>query len=185
MSDGAGAAGVTLAELLLAREIEQFLLAEAELLDERRYAEWLELLAEDVHYWMPMRRNVKFGDWERENTRAGEEIAWFDEDKQTLSQRVGQILTGVHWAEEPISRVCHVITGVQLLEVTPDYERPAAVVVKCRFLVYRNRQETETDLFVGKREDRLRKIDGRWRVAERKIFLDQNVLLAKNLTVFF
>jgi 3-phenylpropionate/cinnamic acid dioxygenase small subunit len=185
MRDTRGAAGVTLAELLLAREVEQFLLREAELLDERRFDEWLELLAEDVQYWMPMRRNVKFGDWERENTRAGEEIAWFDEDKRTLSQRVAQLLTGVHWAEEPISRVCHMVSGVQLLEVTPNYEQPQEVVVKCRFLVYRNRQETETDLFVGKREDRLRRMDDGWRIAERKIFLDQNVLLAKNLTVFF
>jgi len=77
------------------------------------------------------------------------------------------------------------VSGVQLLEVTPDYEQPQEVVVKCRFLVYRNRQETETDLFVGKREDRLRRTDDGWRIAERKIFLDQNVLLAKNLTVFF
>ncbi len=30
---------------------------------------------------------------------------WFDEGKETLTQRVRQILTGVHWAEEPLSRV--------------------------------------------------------------------------------
>jgi len=62
---------------------------------------------------------------------------------------------------------------------------PAEVTVRSRFLVYRNRVETETGFFVGKREDILRKVDGRWRIARRKILLDQNVLLAKNLTVFF
>ena len=59
------------------------------------------------------------------------------------------------------------------------------VVVKSRFLVYRNRVETETDFLVGKREDVLRRVDGGWKIARRKIVLDQNVLLAKNLTVFF
>ena len=31
----------------------------------------------------------------------------------------------------------------------------------------------------------LRREDGRWRIARRKIVLDQSVLLAKNLTFFF
>jgi 3-phenylpropionate/cinnamic acid dioxygenase small subunit len=59
------------------------------------------------------------------------------------------------------------------------------VEARCRFLVYRNRTEAETDLFVGKREDRLRREGRDFRIAARKIFLDQNVLLAKNLTIFF
>ncbi|MBI1733765.1 MAG: hypothetical protein HYR51_01200 [Candidatus Rokubacteria bacterium] len=58
------------------------------------------------------------------------------------------------------------------------------MTVKCRFLVYRNRVETETDLLVGKREDVLRRAEGRWRIARRMIVLDQSVLLAKNLTFF-
>ncbi|HEX9522922.1 MAG TPA: aromatic-ring-hydroxylating dioxygenase subunit beta, partial [Reyranella sp.] len=45
--------------LLLGQEIADFLYREAELLDERRYREWLDLLADDIRYWMPMRRNVK------------------------------------------------------------------------------------------------------------------------------
>ena len=43
-------------------DIENFLYAEAELLDERRFTEWLDLLAEDLTYFMPIQRNVKFGD---------------------------------------------------------------------------------------------------------------------------
>ena len=46
-------------KLLLAREIAEFLYREAELLDERRYDAWLALLADDIRYWMPLRRNVK------------------------------------------------------------------------------------------------------------------------------
>jgi len=174
-----------IARLLLKQQIEDFLYHEAELLDERRYEDWLALLADDVRYWMPMRRNVKFGELEREFTRAGQDINWFDEGKDTLTRRVQQILTGVHWAEEPLSRLCHMVSNVQLLHVQPSVVAPAEVTVKCRFLIYRNRVETETDLLVGKREDVLRQVDGQWKIRQRKIVLDQNVLLAKNLTFFF
>src|SRR2546428_12790269 len=36
-------------------ELEAFVLREARLLDERRYAAWLELFAEDGVYWSPTR----------------------------------------------------------------------------------------------------------------------------------
>src|SRR5215472_11163317 len=145
-----------LVRLLLKEEIEEFLYREADLLDERRYEDWLALLAEDVRYWMPMRRNVKFGEAEREFTRAGQDINWFDEGKETLTRRVRQILTGMHWAEEPVSRISHMVSNVRLLEVNPSLSGPKEVTVRCRFLIYRNRVETETDFLVGKREDLLR-----------------------------
>jgi 3-phenylpropionate/cinnamic acid dioxygenase small subunit len=170
----------------LKQQIEDFLYGEADLLDQRRFMEWLDLLAEDLVYFMPMRRNVKFGEHEAsENTRFGEDISWFEEDKWTLTKRVEQIMTGVHWAEEPLSRVCHMVTNVQLLEARPSIEAPEEVTVRSRFLVYQNRVEYETYFFVGKRTDVLRAVGGEWKLARREILLDQNVLLAKNLTVFF
>ena len=63
------------------------------------------------------------------------------------------------------------------------------VVVRSRFLVYQNRGETENYTMIGKRIDTLRRVDTAhgpdWRIARREIILDQNVLLAKNLTAFF
>ena len=68
---------------------------------------------------------------------------------------------------------------------TPSIVEPEEVAVRCRFLIYRNRVETETDILVGKREDLLRRAGDGWQIARRKIVLDQNVLLTKNLTFFF
>jgi 3-phenylpropionate/cinnamic acid dioxygenase small subunit len=176
----------TLAYYELKDEIEDFLYREAELLDDRRFTEWLDLLAEDLVYFMPLRRNVPFGEHAaRENTRFGHDISWFDEDKWTLSKRVEQIMTGIHWAEEPLSRVCHLVTNIRLAEVTPTPEAAETVVVNCRFLVYVNRLETETNIHVGKRTDTLRRDGLTWKLVRREIVLDQNVLLSKNLTVFF
>jgi 3-phenylpropionate/cinnamic acid dioxygenase small subunit len=77
------------------------------------------------------------------------------------------------------------VSNVQLMGARPDGPAPAEIAVKSRFLIYRNRVETETDILVGKREDLLRRVDGTWRIARRKIILDQSVLLVKNLTFFF
>src|SRR6516164_4325419 len=174
-----------LARALLKQEIEDFLYREADLLDERLYDEWLGLLTDDVRYWMPILRIVKVDDLEREFTREGHDISWFDEGKDTLTRRVRQIQTGIHWAEEPVSRISHLISNVQLVEINPPAAEPAEVSVRCRFLVYRNRVETETDILVGKREDLLRRVGADWQIARRRILLDQNVLLSKNLTFFF
>src|SRR5262249_38642649 len=127
-----------LARALLKQEIEDFLYREADLLDERRYDEWLALLAEDVRYWMPMRRNVKVDDLEGDFPREGRAISWCDEGKDTLTRRVRQIQTGIHWAEEPVSRISHLASNIRLIEVNPTPADPAEVLVRCRFLVYRN-----------------------------------------------
>ncbi len=170
-----------IARLLLQREVEAWLYREAELLDERRFSAWLDLLSEDVRYWMPLRRNVRAGEQAaRESTREQHDVAWFDEGKETLRKRVQQIETGIHWAEEPLSRLCHLVTNVQILA-----DDGAELRVKSRFLLYRNRLQEETDILVGKREDTLRRAeDGGLLLARRAITLDQNVLLAKNLTFF-
>src|ERR1700677_254410 len=175
-----------LAYFVLKQEIEEFLYQEADLLDGRKFREWLDLLAEDLVYFMPIRRNVKFGEQdERENTRQGEGISWFDEDKWTVTKRVEQILTGVHYAEEPLSRVTHMVSNVRLLEVSPSAEDATEVVVGCRFLVYQNRVEYETNTFVGRRIDKLRRHGESWLIVRRELILEQNVLMAKNLSILF
>ncbi len=170
-----------LQRLLLQREIEEFLAMEAELLDERRYKEWTELLADDIHYHVPIRRNMKFGEQHRENSSADSEISWMDEGKRILVGRVRQIMTGIHWCEEPLSRVRHVISNVQVVVARGD-----EVAERDRFIVYRNRLQDEWDLFAGKREQVLRRDSATgWKIAKRTVILDQNVLLAKNITFFF
>ncbi|MCC8984562.1 3-phenylpropionate/cinnamic acid dioxygenase subunit beta [Bradyrhizobium acaciae] len=170
----------------LKADVEDFYYHEADLLDDRRFRDWLELLTEDISYFMPIRRNVKFGQQAaRENTKRGEGISWFDEDKWTLTKRVEQILTGVHYAEEPLSRITHMVSNVQIKQVRPDIGTARELDVASRFLVYQNRVEYETYIFVGRRNDTLRLTDAGWKIARREILLEQNILLAKNLTTFF
>lgn len=77
------------------------------------------------------------------------------------------------------------VSNVQIKAVRPDLERPVEVEVSSRFLVYQNRVEYETYTFVGKRNDTIRATDAGWKIAKREIILEQSILLAKNLTMFF
>jgi 3-phenylpropionate/cinnamic acid dioxygenase small subunit len=168
-----------LAYISLMREIEDFLYVEADLLDEREFERWLDLFTEDVRYWMPMRKNLEFRDRDKDITDEND-VAWIDDDKATLTKRVKQILTGIHWAEEPLSRVSHLVSNIRLAQQIDD----ATYLVKSHFIVHRNRLETETDFIAGRREDTLRRVDQGLKIARRKIIIDQAVLMAKNLTFF-
>jgi 3-phenylpropionate/cinnamic acid dioxygenase small subunit len=165
--------------LLLEAEIDRFFAKEAELLDERRFDEWLDLLDDGIRYWMPVARNVHFEQTEREYTTHSE-ANWFDEGKDILRKRVQQIQGGDHWAEEPRSRTTHILANIRVERVNGS-----EVTVKSRFVVYSCRLEHDVDLFVGKRVDVLRRDQGSWKVLARTIYLDQSVLLSRNLTTFF
>jgi 3-phenylpropionate/cinnamic acid dioxygenase small subunit len=166
--------------IVLKDEVERFFNVEAQLLDERRFDEWLDLLHEDVRYWMPIARNVRFDQPEQEYTRAHGEANWFDEGKDILRKRVQQIQGGDHWAEEPRSRTTHLVANVNVEQSDgPD------IGVKSRFVVCAYRLEHDVDLFIGKRVDVLRRENGKLKVWRRTIYLDQSVLLSRNLTTFF
>jgi 3-phenylpropionate/cinnamic acid dioxygenase small subunit len=173
-------------------EIERFLYREARLLDERRFEEWLALLTDDVRYWMAARTNryprhskaiaiLDASRYVEDDIVREDELGILDEDKASLVNRVARFATGMAWAEDPPSRTRHLITNV---EVSPA-ATPAEVEARSNFIVYRSRGESEQDFYVGARCDLLRRAEGDWKIAVRKITLDQNVLLAKNVSIFF
>ena len=168
-----------MADPLLRLEIEEFLYAEAELLDNRRYDEWLDLFTEDCHYWMPIRSTRVLGDEEHEFTKEWEN-SYFDDDKAIMHQRVAKVETRFSWSEEPPSRTRHLLTNIRIRPgSTPD-----ELGVVCNFIVYRTRLSSDEDKWVGERLDTLRRVNGDWQIAERKVYLDEALLKSKNLSVF-
>jgi len=165
-------------------QIEQFYYFEASIFDEWRWSDWLELVAEDIHYWMPPRRNrIRVRSFEGE-IRSGTQVAFFDDDIASLRLRVHQLEQLTHWSEAPPSRTRHLVSNVAVAEVRD--EDPEVFVVRSNFLCYRNRAENEVDLWAGARVDELRRggLHG-LEIAKRTILIDQNVILSKNLSVLF
>ncbi|HLY44097.1 MAG TPA: 3-phenylpropionate/cinnamic acid dioxygenase subunit beta [Stellaceae bacterium] len=174
------------------REVEQFLYREARLLDERQFHQWLTLFTDDVRYFMAGRSNrypkhskaISILDPERyveDDTGREDELAILDEDKTTLSARVARLDTGMAWAEDPPSRTRHFVANIEIEPGASDAE----IKVYSNFIVYRSRAESEEDFYVGARQDVLRREGDSWKIARRRLVLDQNVMSAKNVSVFF
>ncbi|MCL8013793.1 3-phenylpropionate/cinnamic acid dioxygenase subunit beta [Streptomyces sp. AS02] len=167
-------------DIRLHHEVQRLYATEARLLDQHRYADWLELFAEDLHYWAPVRTNRLRRQQALADGAAGE-VAIFDESKASLAWRIRRFDSGMAWAEDPPSRTRHLISNVLVWPA----EEPGEYVAESSFLCYRNRLEREVDLYAGGRTDVLRRAeDGSLLIARRTILLDQNVLLAKNISTF-
>lgn len=164
--------------LLLESEVAAFLYREARLLDAGAYDAWLELLTEDIHYWMPVVENRLVSD------PAGafdqHRMAFFDDRLRDLKRRVVRFNAPSAWPEDPRTRHLHVVTNIEL-EHTGD---PDEWLVHSAVVNYRNSRETDEAALYARREDLLRRVDGELRLARRTVVLRQNLLLAKNINTF-
>ena len=106
-------------------EIQQFYFDEAELLDDGRYADWLELLADDLDYWMPTRTN-RLRRQQALSIAARGEAAFYDETKESLAWRIRRFDSGMAWAEDPPSRTRHLVTNVVARHADPQSARASA-----------------------------------------------------------
>jgi 3-phenylpropionate/cinnamic acid dioxygenase small subunit len=168
-----------LSKMMLQFEIEQFYYAEAALLDDRRFDDWLALFADDAHYWMPIRRTVTSNELDREFTAPGA-MAFFDDDRMMLAARVKKLATGYSWSEDPPSRTRHLITNVRVVR-NGDGE----LAVNTNFHLYRTRLNSEEANWIGSRKDVLRRTPQGLKIVTRHILLEQTVLLSRNLSSFF
>lgn len=159
------------------QETHEFLVREAELLDERRYREWLELLEPDIVYRMPVR--VTSADAVERTVL--DDMAHFDEDLYSLRKRIERFETAHAWAEDPPSRTRHFVTNVR----TYATESESEMVVKSYVLMFRSRGDIrDADLVSAERTDTLRRVDGTLRLAKREVLVDESVLRTQNLAVF-
>src|SRR6201997_1948775 len=127
-------------------EVEQFYYEEAELLDDGRFTDWLELLADDLDYWMPTRTN-RLRRQQALAVAARGEAALYEETKESLSWRIRRFDSGMAWAEDPPSRTRHLVTNVVVHHIDSAQGSDADLAVRLAFLVYRNRLEREENVF--------------------------------------
>jgi len=159
--------------------VEQFLYDEAALLDARKYREWFAVVAEDIHYWMPIRRTVTRSDLEFEFTKPGA-MAYFDDDYELLEMRVKKLEAKSAWSEDPPSRSRHFVSNVRILDIEGD-----EITIDACFHVYRTRLNTDVDSWVGRRTDVLRRSGTSFKLLKRHLFLDQTVIASKNMSTIF
>ena len=167
-------------------ELLSWYATESMLLDERRFDEWLALLADDVRYLVPTRRNrmpdamADFGTWSVDAELGTDaDLPFVDDDLAALRSRVDRLRTGTAWAEWPPSRTTRII-GLPLVTGRPAEDE---VDVRCPFVLHKERVESESSVVSGFRRDRLRRNAGSWSLAERHVVLNSVILPSHNLSV--
>jgi 3-phenylpropionate/cinnamic acid dioxygenase small subunit len=164
----------------LQHRVEQFLYAEAQLLDDHQFTQWIKLFTDQAHYWMPT-RNTRTNRERASEIAARGEGAHIDDDMVRLRGRVRRSTSGLAWSEEPPSRTRRLLSNVRI------QQRDTGLLdVRLNFWVYRSRLERHQDWFVGERFDVLVPDEGPYGylIADRKIVLEQATLLAPNISVF-
>ena len=155
-----------------------FLFREAELLDDRRFSEWLETcLSEDLEYLVPIRTT-------RESTSGTPEFSttsFHQKDSYAnMKVRVARLMTEHAWAEDPPSRTRRLVTNVRVRNLSGD-----EVEVRSNLMLYRSQgASTGHDLIVGERRDVLRMEVSGLRLRRRVVLLDHTTLGTANLGVF-
>lgn len=158
-------------------QAHQWLVDEAYLLDAQRYGDWLALIADDIHYIMPVRVTTALG----AGYDSAPGMAHFDENRYSLGRRVARFQTEHAWTEDPPSRLRHHVTNVRTF-ATDD---PSHLVVDSGVLLYRSRGDVrEPTLLSAGREDLLRRTADGWHLARRTILIDDSVLRTQNLAIF-
>jgi p-cumate 2,3-dioxygenase subunit beta len=145
-------------------QVEDFLYAEAALLDEWRLDEWLALFdPERGGYYMPTTDHPD-GD---HNT----DLFLIADDMPKLCSRVEQLLSGLTWAENPRSRTRHMISNVRILGSEGE-----VLSVAANFVVYRMRFQN-IDPYIGSYRYKLIPRGGAsFAIVERRVILDLEAL---------
>jgi 3-phenylpropionate/cinnamic acid dioxygenase small subunit len=150
-------------------EIQRFLAYEAKLLDDNALEQWLDLLSEDVHYFMPVRETIPKG---RERPSSEATFALFDDDKSSIRLRTRRILSNVAPTESPPPLTQRLITNI-LIDPNDNADE---YNVRSNFLVHIERRGRHVSMFIGSREDKLRRTGEGWKIARRRVLLAQTVL---------
>ena len=99
--------------------VEQFLFAQSELLDNKRWQSYIDLFADDGVYWMPA---------------APEQTEWegspsiFAEDKPMMRVRMGRVTHPNAWSQAPLWVTNHIVGNVVI-----ESESAKQIVVRSRF----------------------------------------------------
>jgi 3-phenylpropionate/cinnamic acid dioxygenase small subunit len=139
------------------REIEDFLINEAALLDERRFEEWRDLFADDGRYWVPMRPGQDSPD----------ECSLFYDDRNIMQTRFERLRHPNIHSQNPPHRTCHIVSNVVIENV--DVGR-GEVVAKSKMILTDYRSHLQR-LFSGQVLHRLRRAGAAYKIVLKRVDL--------------
>jgi len=140
-------------------DVTQFIYHEARLQDEHEYDAWEELWADDGIYWIPSGGGG--GDPESE-------MSLVYDNRSRIGLRIRQLNSGKRHSQSPRSRLCRVISNIEIVGTEKD-----AIRVVANALVFESNSRGET-LWPARYEYLLRRVDGDLRMSLKKVLLVNN-----------
>jgi len=147
-------------------EVEDLFFREAEMLDEWRLDEWMELLTADAGYYVPP--NDKPGADHRTT------LFTIADNNARLKERVRRIKDKNCHAEYPHSRTRRMIANVRVSATAGGSGDDCEA--RANFVIHRFRRGEDVRVFVGEYRYRLRREGGALKIAERRAILDAEEL---------
>jgi 3-phenylpropionate/cinnamic acid dioxygenase small subunit len=138
--------------------VEEFLVHEARLLDERRFREWMELFAEDGTYWVPAAPDQE---------SPFEQASLFYDDRDLMRTRVERLEHPRIHVQTPPSRTAHLVGNV-IVEQTDAAK--GEVLVGSTVIMVEHRDETQR-VFAGRQHHRLRREGASFRIVQKRVDL--------------
>ena len=135
--------------------VQAFLFHEARLLDERRFAEWLELYTPDAEYWVPYA-------WQQESPR--DHVSLFYETVSLLRMRMDRLQDEHAPLDSPPARVNHHLSNVTA-------EALEGGVAARAYLLFVEHRRDEQRWFAGRSTWRLRPHAESFRIAAKRVDL--------------
>ena len=159
----------------LQKSVEQFLYRKAELCDRQQWVDYLELFDENSEFHIPQ--------WDSEHVctsdpKKGMSLMYYP-NRAGLEDRVVRIRSGKSPASTPMPRTAHVLGSVLALDSPAERLRLGSTWVTH---VYFPRSR-ESHAFFGRSEHELALRGGEWRIAKKKILL-QNDYIPTMLDVY-
>jgi len=146
--------------------VAAFLYREAELLDERRLREWLELYAEDATHWIP----------QGESSDPVHDVWIACNDRRRLEERVLRVESGFAYSQDPPSRTCRVIGNVRIVE-----ERDGELHVASNMILAEVRRERQ-QIYCGAVRHRLVRAGDGFAIRHKELRLVNSDVPLGNLT---
>ena len=137
-------------------EIESFLVAEARMLDERRWEDWLALFAEDGWYWVPL---------EEGQANPLEAVSLIYDDRRLLETRIRRLARAALHAQTPASRTSRIVANP-----TVEEENASEVTVRAKFEMVESRNDARR-VFAGTTWHRLARAGEGFRIRWKRVDL--------------
>jgi 3-phenylpropionate/cinnamic acid dioxygenase small subunit len=144
----------------LMNAVTAFIYKEARLQDEHRYEAWEALWTDDGVYWVPANGG---------NIDPEKEMSIIYDNRSRIALRVKQLLTGKRHTQTPQSRLCRIVSNIELLE----QQAGGDIAVASNCMVFESSLRDDT-IWAARNLYRLRYVEGELRMAYKKVTLVNN-----------